>query len=76
MRSNRRLCIALICLIMAGCSPASLYVEADRSTYDVIAPAHLAYVQGDATLTPEQKARRVALLETWAQRIAEAEASR
>lgn len=62
-----------VLLVLASCAgPSDAYVAADAATYGVIAPAHRAYVEADMTLTDEQKARRLLLLESWALRLREA----
>jgi hypothetical protein len=63
----------LICL--AGCvGPDPVQTRADRATFDAIAPEYRAYVEDDATLTEEQKARRFTTIETWENRIRAMEA--
>jgi len=55
----------LALLWVASCTPQKSYVQADKAIYDVIAPAHEAYVEADATLSAEQKARRLRTLAAW-----------
>lgn len=76
-RGTDRRVLSLLALLLAtcaaGCSPTSIYVEADRATYDVIAPAHRAYVLADPALSDEARQRRIDLLNTWDLRIRKAE---
>jgi hypothetical protein len=60
-------------LLLCGCSLSSMYVTADRATYEAIAPEYQSYIDEDVGLTADQKARRVATLAAWHARIAEAE---
>lgn len=71
-------CGALLALLLfASCEAVpSTYVQADRATFDAIAPAHRAYVEADATLDEQQKARRIRTLETWLLRLEKAEGAR
>lgn len=54
-----------------GVAPA--YVQADRLTHDAIAPEFAAYVKADEKLAESQKARRLALLASWDERLRAAE---
>lgn len=54
--------LLLVLCLLAGCN---LGLEADRATYDAIAPEYVAYVDSDATLTPEQKERRHETVRSW-----------
>lgn len=63
----------LALLALAGCTPQQAYIEADRATHDVIVPAHRTYVEADAALTMEQRARIIRLLDSWGLRLREAE---
>lgn len=56
-----------------GCTPQEAYVQADRATYELIGPAYLAYVRGDAGLDVEQVQRRERLIASWRIRIEQAE---
>lgn len=61
---------AAVLFLLASCeTPTAAYVEADRATYAAVAPAHRAYVEADATLTAEQRARRLRTLDAWELRI-------
>ncbi len=69
-------CLTLLALwLVCSCSPHRAYVDADRATFDVIAPAYLAYVRGDASLDQLQVQRRARLVDTWRIRIERAEAA-
>jgi len=54
---------------LAACSPAAAYLEADRLTYEAIAPDHRRYVDGDPALTDEQRQRRRDTLDAWRVRL-------
>jgi len=75
-RTTAVILLALLLISLAGCvDMQEQYVEADRLTYEVVAPYHRAYVEGDPSLSPEQVERRLLLLDSWADRITEAEAA-
>jgi hypothetical protein len=57
----------------ATAAPTPQYVQADRATYNAIAPAHQAYVTNDSSLDELQKQRRYDLLTTWRKRVEAAE---
>ena len=63
----------MLLLGLVGCTPHAAYVEADRATFDAIAPAYLEYVRGDETLDEEQVDRRSRLVDSWRIRIEQAE---
>ena len=63
----------VVVLLAVGCSPASIYIEADRATYEAIAPAYLGYIERDPGLDADQVERRARLIETWRIRIEQAE---
>lgn len=52
-----------------GCSTTKTYVQADKLTFDAIAPSYKKYVEEDEALDDEQKARRLRTIETWRLRI-------
>lgn len=58
--------------VFAACAPLEGYAKADALTKDVVAPEWLRYVDADATLTADQKARRHRTAESWEARIREA----
>jgi len=65
---------AVTTISMSGCSAINkVYVEADRLTYNAIAPEFLWYVGNDDTLEAAQKERRARTIEAWLKRIEEAE---
>lgn len=70
---RKLIAIAVLGIALTGCSLDKIYVQADRDTYDVIAPAHREYVENDPNMTPEQKDRRLRLLDSWEERIKAAE---
>lgn len=62
--------IALLFLVTASCAgPSEAYVAADLATYEVVAPAHKAYVEADPLLDADQKNRRLLLLQSWELRV-------
>jgi hypothetical protein len=70
--------LSAILLMSAGCcSTTDLirqeYTQADRATFDAVAPKYLEYVEGDASLDAEQKARRKQTINTWRLRLEQAE---
>lgn len=67
--------VMLVVGLILGCqgTSMSLYISADRATYEAIAPEYLDYISSDDALDKEQKARRVRLIKTWDRRIEEAE---
>jgi hypothetical protein len=56
-------------LALLACSCTLPPTQAERLTYESIAPAHARYVMGDAALDPLAKQRRLDLLETWRIRV-------
>jgi len=52
----------LLLLVCGGCVAPT---EAEKMTYNVIAPAHAAYVAADPSMSALQKQARLDLLETW-----------
>jgi hypothetical protein len=64
----------LACLVLAmaatSCTSTPAFTLSMRSTYDAVAPEYVAYVSGDAKLTAEQKAIRLATVDRWQQAIA------
>jgi len=69
----RFVAVAVLLMCLSSCTPATAYIEADRATFDVIAPDYLGYVRSDPALTLEQALRRSRLLDTWRIRIEQAE---
>lgn len=64
----------LMFLFLASClAPCAACVapttQAELLTYQAIAPAHAQYVQADPLLAPDQKQRRLDLLEAWRLRV-------
>jgi hypothetical protein len=59
---------------LAGCktltsTPAQAWVEADRKTFNAVAPDHARYVANDPAVTdPMQRERRLRTLHTWRER--------
>jgi hypothetical protein len=52
----------LLALLITGCN---LGAQADRATYEAIAPEYEAYVTADPLLTKEQKERRHQTIRSW-----------
>jgi hypothetical protein len=67
------LCLAAVLAGCSGCSVAATYVEADRATYNVIAPKFLKYLEADETLDPKVKEADALLVKSWDLRIRKAE---
>ena len=65
----KALAVLAVLLVGSCAGPSDAYVAADRATFEAIAPAHRAYLEADATLDAEQRARRLAVLATWELRI-------
>lgn len=63
------LCLMPLLAAMAGCESlknvSAAYVNADRLTYEAIAPEYREYVANDPGLTPEQQQRRYRTIDTW-----------
>jgi hypothetical protein len=60
------LCGSALLTTIAGCAaPNTAFVQAERSTYNAIAPEYSAYVETDGSLTSDQKTRRQRTLQTW-----------
>lgn len=67
--TNRRLphrSLILCCLLSSCVLPPT---QAELQTYEVVAPAHAAYVSADQSLPPDAKQRRLDLLEAWRVRV-------
>lgn len=65
---------ALPLFLCAGCgSIAKQYVEADRKTYDAIAPEYRKYVEADESLDEDSKKLRLANVASWGYRLEQAE---
>lgn len=62
----RVLLFLLLAFLFSSCVGPN---EAERATYQVIGPAHAAYVQADQNLTPAQKQARLDLIESWRLRV-------
>lgn len=60
---------ALFLSFCACVAPSQIDVAADRATYDAIAADYLRYVNADAALSVEDKARRARTIETWGIRL-------
>lgn len=67
--------IVFVLATMPGCAGIQEpYVRAMEDTEAAVAPDHRRYVEADATLTDEQRARRLAELDGWKATNAEARA--
>ena len=60
-------------LLLSNCTPSQLYIQADRATYDVIAPEYLDYVDKDSTLDKDEKEDSRLTIDSWRQRLEAAE---
>jgi hypothetical protein len=67
--------VALVLLLATGCGAQADYVEADRLTYEAVAPIYLNYTDDDPELAKPEKERRHRLVRSWAARIKRAEAA-
>lgn len=75
MRTKRLRGAAALLLVLAACgTPPKLFVEAERATYDAIAPEYRAYVAADQSLTELEKQRRQNTLSRWDESLAAQEA--
>lgn len=76
-RAFQLLLVALILpLVLSSCQgPQGAFIKGSRSVFDVIAPAHRAYIEADASLDGAQKARRIRTLDAWDTMIKKAEAN-
>lgn len=63
----------LALFLFSGCTAPETYVQADRATYEQIAPAHRRYIEQDLTLNASQRASRLDTLNSWELRIRKAE---
>lgn len=68
----KRLALLLL-LVISGCAVQEKYVMADRLTYQAVSPEYMDYVEGDPTLTDEQRDRRRRTVYSWDARIKQAE---
>lgn len=55
-----------VALLGTGCCAPDL---AEKATFDVLEPAHRAYVTQDPNLTEADKARRFRLLDAWKAKV-------
>jgi hypothetical protein len=69
---KRILALAFLAFVLGGCNGLAEYVDADDGTRLAIDPEYRAYVAADPNLSPEQKQRRLRLLESWRLRIEKA----
>ena len=79
-RSRRALTLLLVSLvlplILSSCQgPKAAFTKGSRSVFDVIAPAHRAYLEADNSLDGPQKARRLRTIAAWETMIKKAEAN-
>lgn len=67
---KRTLMALLAALALTGCAQtSSLYLQADRATYDAVAPEYLDYVAADESLSPEDVNTREATITSWRKRV-------
>jgi len=79
MRTLRNALIPLVLIMSTGCCATvdlirAEYTAADRATYDAVAPAYEAYVDGDDSLDDDEKKTRKRTVVTWRLRLEQAEA--
>lgn len=78
MRALRNALLPLVLVMFTGCCATidlirEDYTAADRATYDAVAPAYGAYVDGDASLDSDEKKTRKRTIATWRLRLEQAE---
>lgn len=78
MKILRNTVLATALGLVSGCCATtdiirSDYVEADRATYEAVAPRYLQYVQADESLDSDEKKRRERTINTWRLRLEQAE---
>ena len=64
-----RVTLLAIAFVLGGCTVQSQYVDADRLTYEAVAPEYLGYVESDPYMSPEETDRRRATVASWKARI-------
>lgn len=62
-------------VLLAACRPGAGYVQADRLTFDAVAPEYSAYVASDQSLDSGQRERRQRTIASWRARLEQAEES-
>jgi hypothetical protein len=74
MDMKKILAFIMIASMTSGCfvSPDKRFVEASKSTFEVVAPEYRAYFNADESLDKEQKQDREDLLRAWKRRLDEA----
>lgn len=72
--TRSRIACAALALLLSACSPAEAYVQADRATYEQVAPRLTAYTQADTSLSGPAKQDVYDLLWSWDLRLRKAEA--
>lgn len=77
MKTLRTSVLALALCFSAGCATTDIiqsdYVEADRATYEAVAPRYSDYVENDPSLDSDEKRRRLRTITTWRLRLEQAE---
>jgi len=61
--------VVVVATLLGGCSISKEYVASDQATFDAVTPEFLEYVNADARLDAEAKARRKRTVDTWKLRI-------
>ena len=79
MKTLRTVSLSIILLMTAGCCATvdlirADYTAADRATFDAVAPAYNAYVDGDDSLDADEKKTHKRTIVTWRLRLEQAEA--
>lgn len=67
------LALVLVLASCSGCSVPQVYVQADRATYEVVAPEYLEYLSKDEALDPKVREARALLIQSWDLRLRKAE---
>lgn len=67
-------CGLWVVLVFSGCSGLhASYVNADRLTYEAVAPEYRDYLEADTELSVDARERRLRTLNSWEARVAAAE---
>ena len=67
------ICCFIVLFFLTACGVDRQYVQADRLTYEAIAPQYIEYVNKDNDLTSIEKIRYLRTVEWWKKRIDEVE---
>lgn len=65
--------VGLLIAGCTGCTPGKAYIEADRATFDAIAPEYLELIESSGKFDEAKIQRRKDTVESWRRRIDAAE---